>query len=255
MISALVIGTIAIVSVFAWLSLTTERRPVLEAKTLCPVDGPQSLTIVLLDATDAIPDIARRQLAVYLSDLAGRTPEYGLLELRLLDPSNEEGRTVFSKCNPGDGSNLSELVANPALARKLWNEGFRTPLNDALEQTLTVGKSDTSPLMETIQRVAVERFEGDKVRDADKQLIVVSDMIENGPYYSQYRAGVSWDAFKNSTAKQALSADLSGAEVRIKYVVRQGSRFDANRHVDFWSHWITDNGGKLIEIEKLEGLG
>ena len=65
---------------------TASRAPVLDHDSLCPIDGPRSITVVLLDSTDDIPDIAKHEIRTALSDMAEMLPSYGLLDMRLLDP-------------------------------------------------------------------------------------------------------------------------------------------------------------------------
>lgn len=249
------VASLAVIGGFAWFKLTAEKRPELVADTLCPVDGPRSVTVVLLDTSDDIPDVGRRQLATYLGDLADGLPDYGLLELRLLDPAVDGGRTVFSKCNPGNGANLSQLVANPAAVRRRWTETFQAPLRAALDQGMAPSASESSPIMETIQRIAVERFDGRSVEDVDKRLVVVSDMIEHGPAYSQYREGVSFAAFSKSPASRAFATDLHGADVAIRLIQRASAKFDANAQVAFWQDWFDANGGRVRDVEKVQGAG
>ncbi|MEC5293076.1 MULTISPECIES: hypothetical protein [unclassified Aurantimonas] len=251
----LVLACIGVGGAYAWLSMTTERSPNLVADTLCPVDGPRSVTVVLLDSSDDIPDVGRRQLTTFLQDLADGMPEYGLLELRLLDPAVDGGRVVFSKCNPGNGSNLSELVANPAAVRRRWTETFQAPLQEALDSGLASSEADRSPIMETIQRIAVDRFDGNAVRDVEKRLILVSDMIEHGPAYSQYRDGVSFEAFQRLPARDAYATNLHGAKVIVRYVQRASARFDSGEHIRFWTDWIKTNGGNIVDAEKVQGAG
>jgi hypothetical protein len=176
-----VLATLAIgvLAAGAYVYATAARPPTLDQTSLCPVDGPRSITVVLLDSTDDIPDIARREVRTALTDLAETLPAYGLLEIRLLDSDAAGGRTVFAKCNPGDGSNLSEYTSNPRLAKKRWMDGFREPLDQALETGFRPLPGKVSPIMETVQRIAVERFTGRAADQVPKQLVLISDMIEH----------------------------------------------------------------------------
>ena len=115
---------------------TAARAPALDHESLCPIDGPSSITVALLDSTDDIPDIAKHEIRTTLLDTAETLSTYGLLDMRLLDPRVPGGRGIFSRCNPGDGSGLSEYTANPRLAKKRWLEGFRQPLEEALNGCL-----------------------------------------------------------------------------------------------------------------------
>jgi hypothetical protein len=239
----------------AYLRYQAADRPTLAVGTLCPIDGERAITVVLIDASDDLPNIARRQLLGSLTALAESIPEYGRLELRVLSPSAQGGEIVFDKCNPGDGSNLNELVANPPLARRRWAEGFKEPLDAALTAGLSPSPSDSSPIMETIQAIAVDRFSSRKAEDIPKKLVIISDMIQNAKDYSQYKGDLSFERYKESRAYKRLHTDLHGAEVAIWYVQRSSGQIDSGRHITFWKSWVEDNNGRLSSAEKLQGEG
>ena len=70
----------------AYVYATVSRPPTLDQASLCPVDGPRSIAVVLLDSTDEVPEIAKREIRTVLVDMAETLPPYELLEIRLLDP-------------------------------------------------------------------------------------------------------------------------------------------------------------------------
>jgi hypothetical protein len=253
---ALAALALAVLAAGAYVYATVARAPTLDQATLCPVDGPPSLAVVLLDSTDEIPDITKREIRTVLVDLAETLPDHELLEIRLLDPNTPGGKMIFSKCNPGDGSGLSEYTANPRLAKQRWLEGFREPLDAALEQGFRPLPGKTSPIMATIQRIAIERFSGRAAEQAPKKLVLVSDMLEHGPDYSQYSGDLSFARFKSSPAYKKVQTDLHGAQVLIYYIQRTtGKPINSADHIRFWADWIHDNNGKLKQAEKLQGLG
>lgn len=240
-----------------WLDATLEPPPQLSADTLCPVDGPRAVTVVLLDASDDWPDVTARQVRTRLLDLADTLPTYGLLELRLLTPGDPAGRVLFAKCNPGNGEGLSELTANPEMVRRTWAAGFRDPIEQLVSAGIPAGPADTSPIMAAIQRIAVDRFEGRAAADIPKRLVVVSDMMENTPAYTQYGGNLDYAAFRASPAYQGLRTDLAGADVTILYVQRQraAAPIPSGAHIAFWTAFIADMRGRLVEAVKLQGAG
>ena len=247
----LVIAVFAVVALvvvgFVYLRLTTVK-PVLDKQTLCPLEGgAQSTTVVLLDTSDQWPEITREEVRKRLEKLAEDVPDYGLLELRLVDPSVQGGRIMFSKCNPGSGVNESEITANPRLMRRKWKEQFLSPLQQALDRTLTQAETASSPILSTAQRIAVDHFDGKR----PGHLILVSDMIENTPDYSQYKGDFSYERYKQSPAYKKQHTDLRGADVTILYVQRL--RMDSGKHIKFWTDWIRDNHGSALEMKKLQG--
>jgi hypothetical protein len=235
---------------------TAARAPTLDHESLCPIDGPSSITVALLDSTDDIPDIAKHEIRTTLLDTAETLSTYGLLDMRLLDPRVPGGRGIFSRCNPGDGSGLSEYTANPRLAKKRWLEGFRQPLEEALNVGFRPAPGKTSPIMETVQRIAIDRFSGRAAEDVPKSLILVSDMLEHEPDYSQYQGDLSYGRYKASRAYRRLQTDLHGAEVTIYYVQRlTGRPISSADHIRFWAEWVRDNNGRLKQASKLQGEG
>ncbi len=253
-----VLATLAIgvLAAGAYVYATAARPPVLDSASLCPINGPRSITVALLDSTDDIPDIAKREVRTALTDLAETLPPYGLLEIRLLDADAVGGRTVFAKCNPGDGSNLSEYTSNPRLAKKRWMDDFREPLDQALETGFRPLPGKVSPIMETVQRIAVDRFTGRAAEQVPKRLLLISDMIEHEGDYSQYAGDLSYDRFKASRAYRKVRTDLHGADVEIYYIQRNaGKPLNSVDHIRFWADWIRDNNGRLKQATKLQGVG
>jgi hypothetical protein len=252
----LTVLALGVLAAGAFVYATVARPPVLDQSSLCPVDGPHAVTVVLLDSTDEIPDIAKREVKTVLVDLAEAMPAYELLEIRLLDPNLPGGRSIFAKCNPGDGSGLSEYTANPRLAKERWLDGFRQPLDQALESGFRPAPGKVSPIMGTIQRIAVDRFTGRNAETIPKSLVVISDMLEHEPDYSQYSGDLSYARFKASRAYKKVQTDLHGADVLIYYIQRQTGRpINSADHIQFWADWIRDNNGRFKQASKLQGVG
>jgi hypothetical protein len=254
--AALALLALGVLSAGAYVYSTTARPPSLDRASLCPADGPRSATVVLLDSTDDIPDIAKREVRTILVDMAEALPTYGLIEIRLLDPNLAGGRSIFAKCNPGDGSGLSEYTANPVMARKRWLDGFREPLDAALQTGLHPLPGKASPIMQTVQRIAVERFTGRASTEIPKSLVIISDMREHEADYSQYTGDLSYGRYKGSRAYRKFQTDLHGADVTIYYVQRLSAKpINTVDHIRFWADWIRDNNGRLKQATKLQGVG
>ncbi len=240
----------------AYVYSTAARPPLLDRTSLCPQDGAHSVTVVMLDSTDEIPDIAKREVRTVLIDMAETLPTYGLLDIRLLDPNLPGGRSIFARCNPGDGSGLSEYTANPRLAHKRWMDGFREPLDAALEAGFKPSPGKTSPIMATVQRIAVDRFTGRAVENIPKSLVLISDMLEHESDYSQYSGDLTYARFKASRAYKKVQTDLHRAAVTIYYIQRRSAKpINTVDHIRFWTEWIRDNNGRFKEADKLQGVG
>ncbi len=99
----------------------------LDPQSLCPVSGPQGVTVVLVDTSDDLPETTRREVLGQLDDMITTLPPFFRLDIRVLDIAGVRSRSLFSRCNPGDGAGLSEWTDNPRIARLRWIEDFRKP--------------------------------------------------------------------------------------------------------------------------------
>jgi hypothetical protein len=245
-------------SAFAYFYFSTPIRPTLDAQTLCPLTGPQGITVVLVDTSDDLPETTRREVLGMLEDMIASLPPFFKLDIRVLDIAGVRSRSLFSKCNPGDGAGLSEWTDNPRIARMRWIDGFRKPAADAVKNSIASAKANSSPIMAAIQDVAIDQFTSAAAQNAKKTLFVISDMIEYTKDYSQYpRAGdLSFLRYKQSPAYLKFRTDLHDATVNILYVNRQPNGptvIDGRAHMQFWQDWIVDNKGKFGSAKWLQG--
>jgi hypothetical protein len=242
----------------AYFYFSAPERPVLDPQTLCPVDGPKGINVVLVDTSDDLPDTTRREVLGQLDDMITTLPPFYKLDIRVLDIAGARSRSLFSKCNPGDGAGLSEWTDNPRIARLRWIEDFRKPAADAVNKSVSSAQSSSSPIMAAIQDIAIGEFSGTARESARKTLYVISDMIEYTKDYSQYpRAGdLSFQRYKQSPAYLKFRTDLHGATVILRYVTRQtgGQQLvDGTKHMEFWKAWIEDNKGSFGGVKRLQG--
>jgi hypothetical protein len=242
----------------AYFYFSAPARPVLDAQSLCPVDGPHGIMVVLVDTSDDLPETTRREVLGELDDIITTLPPYHELDIRVLDIAGMRSRSLFSKCNPGDGAGLSEWTDNPRIARQRWIENFRKPAAEAVKSSVASAKTSSSPIMAAIQDIAIAQFSSNTSQKVGKTLYVISDMIEYTRDYSQYpRAGdLSFQRYKQSPAYLKFRTDLHGATVIIRYVTRQSGGqtvIDGVKHMEFWKEWIEDNRGKFGGAKRLQG--
>ena len=174
----------------------------------------------------------------------------------MLDPKFAAGRVLLTLCNPGDGRGLSEFDANPKLALKRWKEKFHAPLDRALGDGFQTQDAKSSPILATLQGIALERYTGARADQVKKRLIVVSDFFEYTPEYSLYDGDFRYERFKKSQMYKKVRTDLHGADVELYYVQRATKRaVNSGAHIQFWIDWIQDNNGRFSKALKLQGLG
>jgi hypothetical protein len=234
------------------------ERPVLDPQTLCPIKGPQGITVVLVDTSDDLPETTRREVLGQLDDMITMLPPFYRLDIRVLDIAGVRSRSLFSKCNPGDGAGLSEWTDNPRIARLRWIDDFRKPAAQAVKSSIAAAKANSSPIMAAIQDIAIDQFSSATSQSVRKTLYIISDMIEFTKDYSQYpRAGdLSFQRYRQSPAYLKFRTDLHGATVIMRYVTRQSNGqplLDGTKHMEFWKDWIEENRGTFGGVKRLQG--
>jgi len=252
---ALIFLALAALGALAVFYFSVTPKPKLDAASLCPVDGPHGITVVLVDTSDDLPEPTQREVLGQLEDQISELPDYHKLDIRVLDIAGGRSRSLFSKCNPGDGTGLSEWTDNPRLARMRWLENFRQPAKVAVKNSLSSAKAKSSPIMGAIQDIAIDQFSSAAAQKVEKKLIVISDMLEFTPLYSQYPGAgdLSYQRFKWSSAYLKFRTDLHDAHVKIEYVQQTQVAIDSVRHIEFWRDWITDNRGIFDGARRLQG--
>lgn len=255
---ALICLAVAGLGALAFFYFSVRGSPKLDPVSLCPVSGPQGITVVLVDTSDDLPEIAQRQVLGILDDQITGLPAYYKLDIRVLDIPTGRSRSLFAKCNPGDGNGLSEWTSNPRLARMRWIESFQTPASDAVKHSVVTAQANSSPIMGALQDIAVDEFSSSAAQQVPKNLIIVSDMLENTRDYNQYQTltDLSYQRFRQSQAYLKYRTDFHGARVTIEYVQRiLPKAIDTVRHIEFWKEWITDNRGTFEIARRLQGAG
>jgi len=253
-------GAIALVG-FGWLYSIyregTENLVTLTPSTLCPVNGPRAFTAVLIDRTDAISEVSRADVAVKLHDLLDLVPRYGQLELFSITATVKVPMAAeLSKCNPGQGKYVDPMTGAPEMVQKTFASQFQAPLDSALSQMLALNEAPASPIMEAIQAVAVSSFSGEARRDRPKKLIIVSDLLQHSPNFSQYRdRAATFAQFQKSAGYKAVAADIRGVDVEILYLQRATQHgLQTDDHIRFWRDYFAAQGVDNLHFVKVAGL-
>jgi hypothetical protein len=253
-IALIVAAVAALVALTLWY-WTAPRHPVLRSEDLCPATGPDGISVVLVDASDDLLPTTQKEVRTLLYDLINDLPSYYKFDVRVLDIPNERSHSLFSECNPGDGTGLSDWTNNPTLMRKRWLDSFNKPAEEAIRGSLSSARSRSSPIMGAIQDIALDDFSAESVVSIPKTLTVISDMLEFTPYYGQYpsQGDLSYERFRRSQAFEKFRTDLHGARVTVDYVDRPQVKIDTTKHAQFWKTWIDDNEGEVQLIHRLQG--
>ena len=245
---------LGVVGTVGWMKWQAAHAPSLDAETGCLSTGPVSETAVLLDTTDPVSATTLSDLTNQIDAVRSSVPVGGFLGMYSITQTPGKLETLYEGCNPGDKSTVSQWTHNPRLQQLRWEEAFKKPL-DAVEAGIgKSGGADASPIMAGIQQISLTLFDAPRSKSVPKKLVVVSDMIEHTPLFSQYKSGPDFSAYLASKASAQYRTDLDGADVSILYIDRDGRRFGIKQHAEFWLKWVEQCRGRWESLTRLEGV-
>ena len=254
-IALLALVALTLVGVLVFYAVEEFGRPELGDDS-CPQSGPSSITVVLIDGTDTLSPVQQQSVRLELEELRANIPQYGLIEVYSIASTGEHLiAPEFRKCNPmGPSGEQSEWTGNKRYAAKQWSLLFAEPLQAVFNRMVPGGEASASPIMESIQSVALTAF--GKVTDTtiERSLIIVSDMLEHSEASSHYKGIPDFEAFRAEPAYARVRAELNGVMVTILYVRRDtGKNVQGAEHIAFWQKYLADQGAVLARVDRVEG--
>lgn len=226
----------------------------LDEDSLCPVDGPKSVTAVLLDVTDPIADVTALDLRNEFQALVSAVPQGGLIQVYALTDQEGQLERTFSGCNPGDGASVDQWTSNPRLVQSRWESGFEKPLRDVSDRLREGVSGQQSPILAAVQRINVEAFGIPSHQSVPRTLVIASDMIEHTNAFSMYRNGADYSKFEESEARQKFRSPLSGTAIRVLQFQRPEMKFSDEELAEFWDQWVQANNGDLTSFKRMQGV-
>lgn len=228
-----------------------DKGPSINKVTLCPDKVPEVIS-VLVDASDDLSAIQRADIQNRLDEVIETLPQFGRIDLYGMGIETDGiPRPLFSMCSPGTGEHADALTQNARLMRRKFKRDFGDKLAGELQRAMQVKHTERSPIMEAIKAVGIQSFGGTTTRDADKSLVIISDMIHYTDQLNQYTGGPSVDfgKFERSEYYRQIRTELRGVEVSIYYIRRSTQKNVQNpKHLKFWELFFRESGGRVIHF-------
>ena len=246
----LAVGVVLAAMVISSAYLKTNQVDI-DRATFCPLNTPVPHTVVLVDRSDVFSPNQEQAVSALMRRLLHEIDVGERLSLFILDYQNYANpKAVFSMCNPGRGEQANALYQNPAKLRRRFVEFFEGPMTAEFERLKSVEEAPRSPVMEIIRAISLlPEFGADLPR---RRLIVVSDLIQNMPEYSQYKESLEFAPFIVTDYGRDLRAALRGVAVDLIYLQRPRFRpAKANQHINFWRDYFQDAGAILGRIDRI----
>lgn len=255
----IIIGVTLVTAVCAVVATALILRPdqvELDSATLCPTDGPGSVTLILIDRTDRFGTVTKADIEVQLQNrLDATTAHEEIVLFAVNDTDTAVLAPIIQLCNPGAPRNVDPLIASKAIVERNWQQRFMEPMSGVLRELLVEERASRSPIMESIQSVSVTHFGTSSRRAIPRQLIIISDLLQNSSAWSLYTDPPDYERFKSSFSSRGLNPDLRDVEIEM-WLIQRNSRRQADQLavIDFWSDWISEHGGRVKRVLKLSGL-
>ncbi|TXI21482.1 MAG: hypothetical protein E6Q67_07550 [Roseateles sp.] len=250
-IAIVAIVVAAVVTIYV--SVQASHRS-LDKVTLCPAK-PTSVTVLLVDVTDPMNTPQRQDFMNQLSRLENSIPRYGELIVSKVDPTDANLlKPIITRCNPGTASDVSEATGDPAAVQRQWTEGFDKPLQATFDRLATASGADKSPILESIQSVALTEFQKPGRENVPRRLIVASDLLQNTGGISFYRGLPDPTEFTSSPSFRRARTDLRGVDVELWMLERSDAASTQPQALaDLWDRIVTEQGGDLKRIYNVSG--
>lgn len=271
-------AAIAVAVLFAW-SLIPETV-LRNRETMCPVDGPRSVTAVLIDTTGNFNAMTRADVIQEMEALLAESTTDDMITVYEMrgdvpeDPPDGQPQRwplpepLLTVCNPGDPETASDLFENPAMIERAMNEKYLAPVRGLVSDLVREDSfADWSPLMETVQTVQINVLGAPVLAGLNRRIVMITDLIQNSPVLTfnrgsgaaRRRGGLpEYESFAETPAARTLSADLSGVDVEILFVEREAHAAIAGGKtralVDWWDLWFADQGATVTNVKRLAGM-
>jgi hypothetical protein len=182
------IGTTAVIVSLLALSATVWvfRPAALNAETLCPVDRPiEGHSVVIVDRTDIWSPAIGATLTEIIEAAQRNTLTHQKFSIVSLD-ADQSVRPIFSVCNPGAPSFVSDLYRGRRYTQRDFEERFVGAAERVITTLREPAEAQTSPIIEYVHRwLGADDFNG---AVEARRLILISDMRQHSDRYSIYRA-------------------------------------------------------------------
>jgi hypothetical protein len=231
------------------------QRVAINKETGCPVDGPVSRAVVLIDQTDTFSAVQAVDIRNQLDAYKATVPRYGELVMYGF-AATEKGLPIpiARVCNPGSEGEIDKLVESSVRARRDWTRLFDEPFRGVVSQVLEPKESQTSPIIETIQAVAVQEFGPSEMSNVQKKLIVVSDFLQHTPSMSHYGQLPDPTTVLSSDFFRKLRVDLRDVSLDLLYLHRLTKRGrQGSEHLAFWKALLEAQGATIDRIYSVSG--
>ena len=210
---------------------------------------------VALDPSDSLHYTQQADARARVLRELEAVPEYTEIRLyRLSRDERQPARMEFRICTPTHPDRVTRWGGNPDIARRRYEEEFLGPLDEHLAELLAGSGALASPILKTVQDMAVDAFQPPDFR-LPRQLIIVSDMVQHSEDWSFFRDPLDFSALAEHPDYPTMGVDLDGVNVSVFFLARRGmaGRIQAGPIREFWDEYFLDRGTRPPQWNRVTG--
>lgn len=257
----LIAGAIAVLAMILVIGL----RPSVElGDDLCPVDEKKMTDriAIIIDPTDTLNTRQSSDAVSEVLRLIESAPQFAEISLHEVHSSDN---TSFRICKPAHHDSIGffeQLYVNQDFVERDYTENFKDPLLVKLEDLLTETGSSESPIIRTIQTISIDAF-GSFNGVGQRQVIIVSDMVQHSDDWSFFRDPLDFDALSRHQNYRTMKSRHLGKEnnqgkaiITVLLLARRGQAGfiqQKNNFMDFWKEYFIDQGAENLSWEYITG--
>jgi hypothetical protein len=230
-------------------ALHTLKQKKADPNTLCPLEGPKSVTSIIIDKTDPLTAFEQARIKTIVQQERDALPPGGRIAVKLLrrnEGTSETGLdTIADLCNPGSEAN--PLFENPKRVAARYSTAFAGPIDAALESASMIGSAPASPIASAIA-ATIE----DLPRSASipVKLVLISDLMEHTALASAY-AGTLSEASLRKLISPAAQDRLKTLNIHIVLLARPRHAKQQEAAVAIWLRFFGSWLGRELQVIRL----
>lgn len=236
---------IALVSAGVFLTLNTEKEIALDKDSLCPKTGARGTVAVLLDTTDELSLVTKKEVKDKIFDIQRTLPRFYQVSVYTLSEYGLDEKPVARICNPGRLDQRDELAqqgltANPVLIERKYDE-FESAILMAIDSVFEKEFGATqSPLLASLQELSLIipkpiNIDDDLYLAGKNKIVFVTDFLEHTEIFSNYRSGLSFEEFRKSRATEKFGKLYNDLDIELLMVRRNIEQFSTLDLAQFWA--------------------
>jgi hypothetical protein len=213
------------------------------------------VTVLLVDVTDPMNTPQRQDFRNQLEKLLRQIDRYEKLVVVKVDPVGDTLLApVITRCNPGSARDVTNIDGNPQKLERQHQELFIEPMTKAFEGLMVASGAARSPVMESVQSVALSEFQKGDLDEGERRLILASDLLQNTDRANFYEGLPDPKAFVKTQTFQRVRTNLKGVEVELWMLQRDDSKqTQPNALHEFWEYIINEQGGQVTRVYRVSG--